>query len=75
MTLAEAIESAVRGYLYRALSDTGGSVSKAARRAGVSRQTFYRYLKRVGVAGAPGAYGRAGEWAHFLRLGGPPHAP
>lgn len=49
MTLREAIASAASGYLYRTLSECGGSVTKAARIAGYSRPMFYRVLRRYGV--------------------------
>lgn len=73
MTLKEAIESAVRGYLYRVMSESGGNISKACKIAGVSRQTWYRYLHRAGIAGAENAYGKSGRWGRpTLRIGEPP---
>jgi hypothetical protein len=49
VTLKEAIDSAVRGYLYRVLSDARGNAARAARVAGVSKQNFYRVLRRYGI--------------------------
>lgn len=49
MTLKEIVDTTVRGYLYRTLSDCGGNVSKAAKRAGCSRQTFYKMMHRYGI--------------------------
>lgn len=49
MTYREAITSAKRAYLYRVLSESGGSMTKAAKLAGVNRVNLYRIMKRHGV--------------------------
>ncbi len=49
MTLKEAVDSAIRAYLYRVLSQTGGNGAKAAKIAGVGRPQFYRILRRYGI--------------------------
>lgn len=70
MTLKEAVDSTVRGYLYRTLSDTGGDVPSAARIAGMSRQSFYRVLRRYGIYAGKMARGDAAPGArHIPRAG------
>lgn len=49
MTLKEAKDSAVRAYLFRTLSETGGNMNKAAERAGVHRTSFYKLLEKHGI--------------------------
>lgn len=49
MTYREAVASAKRAYLYRALSDSGGNMAKAAKAAGVHRTTFYKLLEKHGI--------------------------
>jgi transcriptional regulator of acetoin/glycerol metabolism len=49
VTLREARYEAVRAYLYRLLSETGGNMRKAAKIAGVHRVTIYKEFKKHGI--------------------------
>jgi DNA-binding NtrC family response regulator len=49
VTLKEAMDSAMRGYLYRLISETRGNGAKAAKIAGVGKPSFYRILRRYGI--------------------------
>jgi DNA-binding NtrC family response regulator len=46
---ARAIEEFERSYLSRALAESGGNVSAAARTAGKERRAFGRLLKKYGI--------------------------
>jgi DNA-binding NtrC family response regulator len=46
---ARAIEEFERSYLSRALAQSGGNVSAAARTAGKERRAFGRLLKKYGI--------------------------
>jgi len=43
------LEKFDRQFLTRAIAQTGGNLSKAARRAGIDRTTFYRLMERHGL--------------------------
>lgn len=47
-----ASERAAREYLSALMSDVNGNVAKAARRAGLERESLHRILKRSGIQGA-----------------------
>jgi transcriptional regulator of acetoin/glycerol metabolism len=53
VTYLEAIRKARRDYLVAALRDAGGSVPKAAKRAGICRTSFYDALRRFNVPQRP----------------------
>ncbi|MBI4514891.1 MAG: sigma-54-dependent Fis family transcriptional regulator [Deltaproteobacteria bacterium] len=46
-----AIERFQRRYVERLLEDSGGKISAAARKAGITRAALHRILKRLGLAG------------------------
>lgn len=49
------LQAAERAELQRALARSNGEVSAAARDLGIGRATFYRKMKRLGMAGTPAA--------------------
>ena len=47
--LKDAVDSAIKSFLYRALSDTGGIVALAAKRSGINRTQFYDMMRKQGI--------------------------
>jgi DNA-binding NtrC family response regulator len=54
-------EAYERCLLERALRESGGNATAAARRLGIGRSTFYRKLAKHGLAGARDGVGRSGR--------------
>jgi hypothetical protein len=48
VVLKELIDTTIRGYLYRVLSESK-TIKQAARKTGITRQNFYKLLRRYGI--------------------------
>mgnify|MGYP001586068422 CR=1 FL=1 len=47
--LKDAVDSAIKSFLYRALSDSHGVVGLAAQRSGIHRTQFYDLMRKHGI--------------------------
>ncbi len=50
LTLSEWLDAAERWRILRALRETGGNRSEAARRLGIGRRTLYSKMERLAIA-------------------------